>query len=59
MSALRAYPQQPEPVAPVAAEVPGEVPGLAYYIPAPANRPAPPSHPLTALEQMYGYWSPE
>lgn len=55
MSALRAYPQQPEPVAPVAAEVPG----LAYYIPAPANRPAPPSHPLTALEQMYGYWSPE
>jgi hypothetical protein len=56
MSALRAYHPQPEPVVPAPA---AEVPGLAYYIPAPANRRVAPSHPLTALEQMYAYWSPE
>lgn len=54
MSALRAPNPQPQPAAPAS-----EAPGLSYYIPEPANRPAPPSHPLTALEQMYGYWSAE
>ena len=54
MSALRAPKSQPQPTAPSV-----EVPGMSYYAPEPANRPAPPTNPLTALEQMYGYWSAE
>lgn len=54
MSALRAPSSHP---APTPRATLTEVPGLAYYTP--ANLPAPPSHPLTALEQMYGYWSRE
>ena len=48
MSALR----KTEAVRPAA-----EVPGLAYYTPAPANLPARPATTLSALEQMYAYWT--
>lgn len=34
-----------------------EVPGLAYYTPAAANVPARPLPVLSALEQMYAYWT--
>ena len=34
-----------------------EVPGLSYYSPAPANLPQRPALPLTALDQMYAYWT--
>lgn len=47
MSALRKPEPQPQ----------REVPGLSYYIPTPANTPARPAADLTALEQMYAYWT--
>jgi len=34
-----------------------EVPGLAYYTPVAANVPTKPLPALTALEQMYAYWT--
>lgn len=34
-----------------------EVPGLAYYAPVAANAPTKPLPALTALEQMYAYWT--
>ena len=43
----------PEPALPPRAEVPG----LSYYTPAPANLPQRPALPLTALDQMYAYWT--
>jgi len=42
-----------KPAPPVLAEVPG----LSYYTPAAANVPARPVPVLSALEQMYAYWS--
>ena len=36
---------------------PVEVPGLSYYVAAPANLPEKPAPTLTALEQMYAYWT--
>jgi hypothetical protein len=48
MSALRKPAEQPQTA---------HVPGLSYYTAAPANLPAAPSRPLTALEQMFAYWT--
>lgn len=42
-----------KPAPPVLAEVPG----FSYYTPAAANVPARPVPVLSALEQMYAYWS--
>lgn len=42
---------------PAPAAQPAEVPGLSYYTAAPANLPAKPVVTLTALEQMYAYWT--
>ena len=47
--ALRKPDQARQPVA--------HVPGLSYYSPAGANLPVRPVAPLSALDQMYAYWT--
>lgn len=51
MSALRKT-DAIRPAAPAA-----DVPGLAYYTAQPANLPARPAVTLSALDQMFAYWT--
>ncbi len=51
MSALRKT-EDLSPAAPAA-----DVPGLAYYTAQPANLPARPAVTLSALDQMFAYWT--
>ena len=53
MSALR----KTEAIRAAATAAAAEVPGLAYYSPAPANLPVRPVPTLGALDQMFAYWT--